>query len=310
MLIDSIIECNHLGKRYHKNWVLKDINLKISPGKITLLAGPSGAGKSTLINILSGVIPLSEGNFSLLGNSINMGFEKVKPFISCVWSEVSLFLNMSAANNLRFYSFLYGQDRRTVDNKIKEILNYFGVSHEYDKYVHNLSSGVQRKVDLCRAFMNNFEILLLDEPSVSLDNQTKKKLVKILGMYKELGKTILIVSHHASLYFDLIDDVIVLKKGMIIYNRSIDYLIKDSKEFKNSYILKTSNRLAANDILKNLDEVKDTYVSQKSLHVYLKENADLYSVINSLGKAEIRIKKIISKEPNLDKLIGDIINAH
>ena len=143
-----------------------------------------------------------------------------------------------------------------------------------------------------------------------MDNKSKKTLVKILGKYKEEGKSIIIVSHHASLYSNLIDVVIIMKNGKIIYNQPLENLIKNTKEFKNAFILKTSNRLLANDILRTLPEIEDTYLSQKSVHVYLKEgDGDLTSIINSLGSKGLKIKKIISKEPNLDKLIGELINA-
>jgi ABC-2 type transport system ATP-binding protein len=291
--------------------VIKNIDYKFLRGKVTLISGPSGAGKSTLINIISGIISPSEGNILLLGYNLHSNFTKVKSYISCVWNEPSLFLNMSVINNLRFFSYLRGQNIKEIDIKVNDILQSFEIIHDKNKFISNLSQGTKRKVDLCRALINNSEILLLDEPSSFLDNKSKKTLVKILVKYKEEGKSIIIVSHHASLYSDLIDVVIIMKNGKIIYNQPLENLIKNTKEFKNAFILKTSNRLLANDILRTLPEIEDTYLSQKSVHVYLKEgDGDLSSIINSLGSKGLKIKKIISKEPNLDKLIGELINAH
>ena len=218
---------------------------------------------------------------------------------------------MSVINNLRFFSFLRGRTPKETDIKINDILHSFEIIHDKNKFINNLSLGTKRKIDLCRALINKFEILLLDEPSSFLDNKSKKILVKILCKYKEEGKSIIIVSHHASLYSNLIDDIIIMKNGKIIYNQPLENLIKNTKEFRNAFILKTSDRLLANDILQTLPEIENTYVSQKSVHIYLKEGeGDLSSIINSLGNRGLKIKKIISKEPNLDKLIGEIINAH
>jgi ABC-2 type transport system ATP-binding protein len=280
-------------------------------GKVTLISGPSGAGKSTLINIISGITSPSEGDIFLLGYDLNTNFKKIKPYISCVWNEISLFSNMSVINNLRFFSFLRGHTFKETDIKINDILHSFEIFHDKNKFISNLSLGTKRKIDLCRALLNKFEILLLDEPSSFLDNKSKKTLVKILCKYKEEGKSIIIVSHHASLYSNLVDDIIIMKNGKIIYNQPVENLIKNTKEFRNAFILKTSDRLLANDILQTLPQIENTYVSQKSVHVYLKEGeGDLSSIINSLGNRGLKIKKIISKEPNLDKLIGEIINAH
>jgi ABC-2 type transport system ATP-binding protein len=309
-VIEPIIECNNIGKKYHSRWAIKNLNYKFLRGKVTLIAGPSGAGKSTLINIISGIVSPSDGNIFLLGYDLNSNFKKIKPYISCVWNEPSLFSNMSVTNNLRFFSFLRGQSLKETDTKVNDILRSFEIIHEKNKFISNLSLGTKRKIDLCRALISNFEILLLDEPSSFLDNKSKKILVKILSKYKEEGKSIIIVSHHASLYSNLIDDIIIMKDGKIINNQSIENLTNNTKEFKNAFILKTSNRLLANDILQTLPEIENTYVSQKSVHVYLKEDGDVSSIINALGNKGLKIKKIISKEPNLDKLIGEIINAH
>jgi ABC-type multidrug transport system ATPase subunit len=299
-----------LGKKYNRRWVLRDVSFKVLRGKVTLISGQSGAGKSTLLNLLSGVVSPSEGNIFLFGENIKGNLEKLNPSISCAWSEISLFLYMSIMDNLRFFSYLNGIDRKTSDGSISELLNSFEIMGEKDKFVVNLSAGIQRKVDLCRAFINDSKILLLDEPSSFLDNKSKKKLVGILSAFKDAGKSIIIVSHHASLFSDLIDDVIILKKGRLIYYESVKRLLGNSKEFKSAYILKTSDRLAANELLRSMDKVRDTYVSQKALHIYLKEDTDLYFILSSLENEGIKIKKIINKEPNLDKLIGEIINAH
>ncbi|HJT84675.1 MAG TPA: ABC transporter ATP-binding protein [Nitrososphaeraceae archaeon] len=286
------------------------MNYKFSKGKVTLIAGPSGAGKSTLINILSGISPPTEGTILLMGQNLKSDFKKIKPHISCVWNEPSLFTNMSIINNLRFFSSLRGFTLIEINTKINDILNDFEISHDKNKFISNLSLGSKRKVDLCRALINNFEILLLDEPSVYLDNKAKKTLVKILSQYKEAGKSIIIVSHHASLYSNLIDNIIIMKNGQIINNQSIENLINDTKEFRNAFILKTSNRLLTNELLQTLHDIEKTYVSQKAVHVYLKENGDITSIIKLLANKGLKINKIISKEPNLDKLIGEIINAH
>ena len=98
--------------------MLKNINYKFLKGKVTLISGPSGGGKSTLINIISGIISTSEGNISILGYNLNSNFKKIRPYISCVWNETSLFSNMSVINNLRFFAFLRGQTLKETDIKI------------------------------------------------------------------------------------------------------------------------------------------------------------------------------------------------
>jgi ABC-type multidrug transport system ATPase subunit len=278
----------------------------LSKGRSLLIAGSSGAGKSTLINMLSGITLPTEGNIKVLGYNPNC--EEIRSNLSWVWNEISLFPNMSIIDNLRFFLFLR-KKKKEANIKIQKILDDFKLTYDQKMFVSNLSTGTQRKVDICRALLNDFEILFLDEPSSFLDNRSKKSLVKILTNYKKNGKSIIIISHHASLFSDLIDDVIILKNGKIIYNQPVENLTNNTKEFRNAFILKTSNRILSNDILQMLPGVESTYISQKAVHVYLKEGFTIDSLINSLNNNNIRIKKIISKEKNLDTLIGEIMNA-
>jgi ABC-type multidrug transport system ATPase subunit len=305
-----VVKCNNLGKSYYKHWILKHVNFNLSKGRVALIAGPSGAGKSTIINLISGVLRATEGTIFVCGYNSDSDYEKTKPFISCVWDTNSLFSNMSVINNLRFFSSLWGQDWKQASIKVYELLQQFGIYNEQNKFISNLSAGSQRKVDLCRALISNADLLLLDEPSSLLDNKSKKKLVRILLNNKINGKTIIIVSHHASLYSELIDDLIVMKNGKIIYNQPMENLVKRVREVDNAFILKTSDRLLAYEILQNLPQIQNTYVSQKAVHVYLKDGRDLHSIINSLTFRGLTIKKIISETPNLDKLIGEIVNAY
>ena len=275
-----------------------------------LIAGPSGSGKSTLINLMSGLISPSEGEIILDAKNTKAHYKSIKPFISCVWNENSLFLNMSIIKNLRFFSLLYGQDWEEASVSADNLLHELGIFYERNRFISNLSSGSQRKVDICRALIIDPKLLLLDEPSSLLDNKSKKALLHILLNYKKHQKTIIIVSHHASLYSELIDELIILKSGRIIYNAPVKDLTKDDRKYHNAFILKTSDRHHANDILRSLPEVHDTYVSRKAVHIYLEEGMDIYTVINSLGLQRLKIKKIFSKESNLDKLIGDLVNAN
>ena len=134
-------------------------------------------------------------------------------------------------------------------------------------------------------------------------------MVKILADYKNRGSTILVTTQHASLFSDIVDDIIILKKGKTVYKGPLAGL-SNNDESENAIILKTSDRFKANEILQTLSEVKDTYVSQKAVHVYLKEGVDLYKVMNALAIENLEIKKIINKKQNLDKLIGEFLNAN
>lgn len=202
------MKIENLSVSYGKNQVYKDFNLEVEEGKITCILGESGCGKTTLLNSVAGLIPYAGE------------IEKVKT--SYVFQTPRLVPNLTVFNNLK----LIGAD----DNAINEMLKRVGLSDKVQAYPKTLSGGEAQRVSLCRAFLYNCDMLLLDEPFSSLDLKTK---LSAMQLFKELlegsGKTALFVTHDIDEALYLADKIEVLTSGKI----SAEFKNEDKKDFGN-----------------------------------------------------------------------------
>jgi ABC-2 type transport system ATP-binding protein len=306
MVLEPLISCKELEKKYHGKEAIYNINFSINKGRVILIAGPSGSGKTTLIDLISGLIKPSSGKVIMNGYDVFEEFDKVKDLIYGSWETNSLYPTMSIIKNLSLYAIINGFRWSEVSIKANQLLKDFGLYQDKDKFITNLSPGMQRKADICRAFLLEKKVLFLDEPSSLVDNKSKKKIVRWLLNYKKNGSTIIIATHHLSLFGDIADELIILKRGKLFYHGSIKNLVTADKNH-NSYILKTTDRIKANELLEKMPNVKSTYVSQKAVHILLHDD-NIFAILESLSENNIETKKIVSKKQNLDKIVQVMLN--
>jgi len=216
----NIIDAKNISKSYEKNKrikaVIKNISLKIKEGSFVVIIGPSGSGKTTLLNLLSGVIPISSGE--LFVNNVNLtelDKESLVKFrkenISFVFQNPNLISYLTVIQNIEMGKYL-------SDNPldINEIIKLMNLEKLVNKYPNNLSGGEQHKVSIARALIKNPKVLFLDEPTISLDNISSKKILSLLLSINEKYKTTIILVTHDKRIKDVADKVIELKDGKIV----------------------------------------------------------------------------------------------
>jgi zinc transport system ATP-binding protein len=199
--MESIIEVKNLSVHYGQTEALKDVSFAIEKGDFIGLAGPNGAGKTTLVKAMLGLIPISNGEIKILGNSI----EKFNS-----WGKIGYLPQKSSTVNVLFPATvgeivtlgLLSQKklpkRITKNDKIKvtQILKELGISDLHNKMISELSGGQQQKVLLARALVSNPEILIFDEPSTALDPNARESFFNLAQkLNKENGIAIIIITH-------------------------------------------------------------------------------------------------------------------
>ncbi len=199
--MESIIEVKNLSVHYGQTEALKDVSFVIEKGDFIGLAGPNGAGKTTLVKAMLGLIPISNGEIKILGNSI----EKFNS-----WGKIGYLPQKSSTVNVLFPATvdeivtlgLLSQKklpkRITKNDKIKvtQILKELGISDLHNKMISELSGGQQQKVLLARALVSNPEILIFDEPSTALDPNARESFFNLAQkLNKENGIAIIIITH-------------------------------------------------------------------------------------------------------------------
>ena len=219
---------NYLNK--HKNQTvvaLKAIDIFVKPKEFVCLVGPSGCGKTTLMNIIGGLVETEHQEISINNKPISD-----KNTLGYVFQTSRLLPWLTLYENIKL---IYKKEEKRSEEKIKKILKSFGLGEFIDSYPNTISGGMRRKVSLARAFVNNPEVLLMDEPFISLDQPTTEELYKVLIDY--WGKnptTVIFITHNLKEALLLGDRILFLTKrpGKIV----LDYKVKSKR-----YPLKIDN---------------------------------------------------------------------
>ncbi len=209
------VEVCGLTKRFGDLVAVEEVGFSAAPGEILGILGPNGAGKTTILHMLLGLITPTRGTVRILGLDLNSRRRQILARVNFSSAYTALPTNLSVWENLNFFARLYGlrQPRR----KITELLAAFEIEDTLTRLTGSLSSGQLTRLNLCKGFLNDPEVLLLDEPTASLDPDISEKVRnRLLLLQREQGVTILYTSHNMREVQLLCDRVIFLAKGRVV----------------------------------------------------------------------------------------------
>lgn len=214
----SAIEVINCSKRYKYLLALNNINLQVNNNEIIGIIGPNGAGKTTLLNIIAGIVKPSKGAV-LYNGGINFSGKnsELRRLIVLYSYKSFLYDNLTGLENLEFWSKLYNNhkflDNKKIKQKIIELASSNGMKNWLDRPIHELSTGMRKKIEFLRILLVNPEIVLLDEPFSGMDPKNIELFIKLI---RELNCTICIVSHNLKTLLEVCNKIIILKNGKII----------------------------------------------------------------------------------------------
>jgi putative ABC transport system ATP-binding protein len=199
---------------------LKDINLEISEGEFLCIEGPSGAGKTTILNLIGGLDRPTSGDIRAFGHDLNNYGEDFLAVFRCVYvgfvfQSYNLISTLTASENVEFALELAGFSDERVKERPMKLLAEVGLSHRADHFPSQLSGGEQQRVAFARALANDPPLMLVDEPTANLDENTAIEIAEILGKLKRSGKTVVVATHDTKI-IELADRVLHLRNGRII----------------------------------------------------------------------------------------------
>jgi ABC-2 type transport system ATP-binding protein len=218
--IKNIVEVNNLVKIYKEGNVkaVDNISFTVKKGEILALLGPNGAGKTTTLSILATLLNATEGSTFVNGYNVEKEPDKVRKSIGFVFQEPSVDGEMKGWENLELHGVLYGMPKKERQAKIREVLKLVDLEDRADTYVKNYSGGMKRRLEIARGLIHEPQVLFLDEPTLGLDPQTRRK---IWDKIKELNQgglnmTILITTHYMDEADELADRICIMDHGKII----------------------------------------------------------------------------------------------
>lgn len=225
--ISSTVTVAGLTKFFQERCAVDNISFSIHRGECLGFLGPNGAGKTTTIKMLLGLMMKSSGSITLLDKRIPEQLREAKQLIGVVPQADSLDPDLTVQENLLTYAAYYDIPRHIASAKADELLQLFALTNRRDEVIEHLSGGQRRRLLLARALINTPRLLILDEPTVGLDPQSRHLIWQHLEMLQEQGITMLLTSHYLDEVERLSDRVIILDHGKIVVQGIPQQLIKE-----------------------------------------------------------------------------------
>jgi len=211
-----MLKIEHLTKRYGTRTALADLAVVLDRGALVVLLGPNGAGKSTLFQLLTGLFAADEGDAVVDGYSLRQAPVQALRRIGVVFQQMSLDLDLTVLRNLQFHADLHGLNARAARERIAAGCAALGIAGDLQRPVRELSGGNRRKVELVRALLHRPALLLMDEPTVGLDPQSRRDLMAAIRAEVAGRATAVLWATHLVEEAEVADRVLVLHQGRLL----------------------------------------------------------------------------------------------
>jgi ABC-2 type transport system ATP-binding protein len=297
----NAIEVQHLKKSFDDFQAVKGISFQAEVGEILSLLGPNGAGKSTTISILAGLLEPTEGQASIMGHSITQDAEAAKACLGVVPQDIALYPDMSARENLVFWGKMYGLRGTELKQRLDEVLEIIGLVDRQKDRIGKFSGGMKRRVNIGAALLHKPQVVIMDEPTVGIDPQSRRH---ILDNVKELnlqGMTVLYTTHYMEEAAELSDHIAIMDQGKIIAYGTHDELIQLVGEQTRIDLTLNVEGTQVLDSWRGVEGVSNV-VSEDGRVTVLAGDSNhalprLFDAANTLGA---RITSVDIQEPNLE----------
>jgi ABC-2 type transport system ATP-binding protein len=219
-----MLEVRGLRKAYGELLAVREVSFSLGAGEVLGLLGPNGAGKTTTVSMISGIVSPDAGQVLVGGAPLAGDTDVKKRRIGLVPQDLALYDELSALANLRFFGSLYDLDSAALDSAIASSLQLVGLSERARDRVGTFSGGMKRRLNLAAGLLHDPDILLLDEPTVGVDPQSRNAIFSNLETLKSRGKALLYTTHYMEEVERLADRVVIIDHGRVIASDTLDGL--------------------------------------------------------------------------------------
>ncbi|MDP4089482.1 MAG: ABC transporter ATP-binding protein [Bacillota bacterium] len=299
----SFIKVENLVKKYESNTAVAGISLEIEKGELFGLLGPNGAGKSTTISMLSGLLTPTEGSICINGIDIVKKPMEVKKILGLVPQEIALYPTLTAKENLDFWGKMYNLSGKELRNRVQEVLELVGLEDRKNERIEKYSGGMKRRINIGAALLHRPEILIMDEPTVGIDPQSRNHILETVKRLNSEGMTVIYTSH----YMEEVE-FLCTRIGIIDHGRLLAMGEKD--ELKRSVITMDKIELELSKVtptvserIEKLEHVESFTVEDRKVTINSRKSEELLgNVLSAISKMNIKVLSMKIQEPNLESV--------
>ncbi|MEC1601760.1 MULTISPECIES: ABC transporter ATP-binding protein [Bacillus] len=300
-----MLQAENIKKAYGKKTIVKGISFSLRKGESFGLLGPNGAGKSTTISMISGLVPLDGGEITVGGYVIGKDTNKAKQKIGIVPQEIALYPTLTAQENLVFWGKMYGLTHGEAKKRSTEVLEYVGLTERAKDKIETFSGGMKRRINIGAALMHKPELLIMDEPTVGIDPQSRNHILETVKQLNETGMTVIYTSHYMEEVEYLCDRIGIIDQGEMIAIGTKNDLCS---RLGGDTIIQMTVSGADEGFLsavRSLAHVNDVTVSESELKIEVAAAHHEKVVTSLLAEAAAHQTNLLSlqvQEPNLERL--------
>ncbi|MBT8061068.1 MAG: ATP-binding cassette domain-containing protein [Xanthomonadales bacterium] len=216
-----VLSVENLVKQYGDFTAVDDISFSAGKGSVFGLLGPNGAGKSTAINCISGLFPPTSGHVSVAGYDILKNGKAARQSLGVVPQELALYEDLAAIDNLRYWGMAYGLRGKALDDRVDEVLVHIGLADRARDLPKKFSGGMKRRLNFGCGIVHKPQVLLLDEPTVGVDPQSRARLFDLVEAERDAGACVLYTTHYMEEAERLCDSLAIIDHGKVIAQGSV-----------------------------------------------------------------------------------------
>jgi len=299
--MDNLMTVTTLSKRFKDNLVLNGISFEVHRGEVLCILGPNGAGKTTTINILTAALKSDGGTVTFKGRPIGRQLKDYKQALGIVPQDVSLYEELSAEQNLRFFAELYGLKGKKKAEAVDEALAFAGLTERRRDKVKTFSGGMKRRLNIACAIAHHPEIVIMDEPTVGIDPQSRNHILASIRQLRDSGMTVIYTTHYMEEVEVISSRIIIMDHGAIIAEGTAESL-KEAFENEKRYTIQVEeNGKIPESTFFSVEGVKSVKIEGETLEISsLKGVENLDKIISLLSDSGEKIRNIASETANLE----------
>lgn len=302
----KILNVQELGKSFGKLEAVKGVSFSVEKGESFSLLGPNGAGKSTTINMITGLYPPTSGSIQITGVDVIKNPKQAQKSIGVVPQEIALYETLSARENLKFWGRMYDLSGNALEKAVDEVLEIIGLTDRAKDKISTFSGGMKRRVNIGAAILHKPEVLIMDEPTVGIDPQSRNHILNTVKSLNQNGMTIIYTSHYMEEVEYLCERIGIIDHGELIACgtlRELREAIGDRSRIIITMDNEKPNNLGISGLIESLVLEKDVLIKDNLLTVFHKEpQAILSELIQLITKNGTKVSSVEIVEPNLESV--------
>ncbi|HEX9854942.1 MAG TPA: ABC transporter ATP-binding protein [Acidimicrobiia bacterium] len=297
----ATLVCRGLRKAYGDLIAVDGVDFSIAPGETYGLLGPNGAGKTTTISMVAGILEPDAGTVALGAEPVSPGHSAVRSRIGYVPQDIAVYPDLTAAENLAFFGRLYGIDKATLAGRIEEVLVVIGLEDRAGDRTDQYSGGMKRRLNIGIGLLHEPELLILDEPTVGVDPQSRNAILESVEALGREGISVLYTTHYIEEAERLCDRVGIIDAGRIVAEGTQRELVGLVGELDRVRLDVSTGAVDLVHALEGLEGVHQVSAADSAVQLLVSDaRSRLPAIITAASQRGIGLAGVIVTEPNLE----------